>query len=193
MSSVSSLLCFVFSSLIIYATDWYGQVESVDDGDSLRVKRQSKVQSVNLFGIDAPELQQNFGSQSHKLLSQFSQGKNVSILSIKSTTKSVVKLTGQDESLNEKMLRFGMAWYDTNHCKQDFCKKWKKLEAKARENKMGLWADPYPLAPWRFVKGEKIGVPRVKPKSKKGFHDKYKIPKNIKKKDSNEKQQDPGQ
>ena len=53
-------------------------------------------------------------------------------------------------SLNKELVRGGFAWVDDRYCMKSFCAEWKGLEAKARDNGAGLWADRNAKAPWKW-------------------------------------------
>jgi hypothetical protein len=57
--------------------------------------------------------------------------------------------------VNEQLLAAGYAWWYREYAKGD--KAAESLEADARNNGRGLWADPSPVAPWEFRKGKREG------------------------------------
>lgn len=52
--------------------------------------------------------------------------------------------------VNEEMLKSGLAWNYREYNKQH--PEWDLLEARARQQKAGLWSLPAPVAPWDFRK-----------------------------------------
>ena len=52
------------------------------------------------------------------------------------------------------MVKMGYAWVYEEYCKTSDCKKWLKLQRKARKKEIGLWYDDYPIRPkyWRKYK-----------------------------------------
>jgi micrococcal nuclease len=68
-------------------------------------------------------------------------------------TVAVVSVDGQ--CLNEALVREGLAWVYGQYCKKRFCRDWSELEALARKNGQGLWADRNPTPPWEWRKHSK--------------------------------------
>ena len=55
-----------------------------------------------------------------------------------------------NKSLNQEMIFSGFAWVYPKYCKDLICQNWSRLEAVARENKVGLWRDVHAVPPWEF-------------------------------------------
>jgi micrococcal nuclease len=53
----------------------------------------------------------------------------------------------ENKCVNEEMLKSGLAWH---YVKYDNNANWQQLETNARQNKIGLWADNNPVAPWQW-------------------------------------------
>jgi micrococcal nuclease len=111
------------------------------------------VEKIRLAGIDAPELAQPFGIESRNFLEQLVLGQKVEVeeRALDRYGRKVAELTttgGVD--VNHRLVQNGLAW-----CYPSFAKKDKELfslEARARENAIGLWAAPNPEPPWVFRK-----------------------------------------
>ena len=54
--------------------------------------------------------------------------------------------------VNAEMVRSGLAWRYTTYDRRN---EFGALEADARRQRRGLWADAAPVAPWEWRKGEK--------------------------------------
>ena len=50
-------------------------------------------------------------------------------------------------NVNEALLQAGLAWH---YKKYDKNPDWAKMEDDARRNRVGLWAEDAPIAPWDF-------------------------------------------
>ena len=50
------------------------------------------------------------------------------------------------------MVQMGMAWW---YRRYDKTEELENAERYAKENKIGLWADPNPIAPWDWRKGKR--------------------------------------
>jgi len=45
----------------------------------------------------------------------------------------------------------GLAWVYPRYCDEEpMCSWWDRLQEKARDNKVGLWADKDPVLPWEW-------------------------------------------
>lgn len=134
-----------------------GEVVAAKDGETLTIRvAQKRNVDVRLFGIDAPERSQAFGTQARKRLGDLMVGKTVT-----------VKTTGADNDdrilgevfapaeladVNLMLVSEGLAWHDIQFAKdrQDI----QEAEGMARRTKSGLWSDPNTVAPWEFKKAQ---------------------------------------
>lgn len=132
-----------------------GKVISVADGDTLTILDDANQKTrVRLFGIDAPEMGQAYGTQSKKLLSTLAFGK-VATVEVKDVDQygRAVGIVHIDSTIcNTQMLRLGLAWHYRRYSKSA---EFQALEDEARREKRGLWADPNPLPPWEYRKDKK--------------------------------------
>ncbi len=117
----------------------------------LKDREQVKVRMVE---IDAPEKGQAFGNRSKQALSQLVHGRQVEIreqgIDRYDRTLGRVYLSGLD--VNTEMVRRGMAWVYIKYTKD---KGLYQLEAEAREQRRGLWADKEPVPPWEWRRDRK--------------------------------------
>lgn len=128
----------------------------VTDGDTLRVlyvtgETKSEIK-IRLFGIDAPEKSQAFGTQSKKALSDLAFGKNLTVYS-KGTDRYgrlLAWLFVGSTPINAAMVKAGFAWHYRKYAPKET--KLADLETDARNNRRGLWIDAAPVAPWDYRK-----------------------------------------
>ena len=130
-----------------------GQVVGVHDGDTIRVMRDGKAVKVWLYGIDAPEEKQAFGSVATHFTSGMAFQKTVTVLV--HDTDRYGRLVGEvllpgGHSLNESMVRSGVAWWYQHFAPKDTLLQ--QLEHDARTASRGLWSDPHATPPWKFRK-----------------------------------------
>ena len=59
-------------------------------------------------------------------------------------------------SLNEELLKNGLAWVHIYYCKEAICNKWYGYEKRARQKRIGLWQDPSPVPPWVWKRKNKM-------------------------------------
>jgi len=68
-------------------------------------------------------------------------------------TVGVVMVDGVN--VNQSLIKAGYAWQYRKYCKEAFCRDWLRLESKARDLRLGLWADANPQAPWDYRKAQR--------------------------------------
>ena len=108
---------------------------------------------VRLWGIDAPESKQPWGSRAKQFTDDLVFGKVVivHVRDIDRYKRTVAEIILPDaRNLNQELVRAGMAWWYRQFAKRDTVLP--ALEQEAREAKRGLWADPSPVLPWEWRK-----------------------------------------
>lgn len=122
------------------------------DGDTVLVRREAGVRpmKVRLADIDAPEKDQSFGEAAKRSLVKMLAGRQVRVdpVAVDVYGRLVARLYTDDASVNEEMIRRGMAWeYSLNHRNLEYL----RLQDEARQARRGLWAqrDPVPPSQWR--------------------------------------------
>ena len=135
-----------------------GKVVSVADGDTITVLDAEKNQhKIRLQGIDAPEKAQAFGAKSKQALYEMVHGKTVQVSFEKSDKYGrilgKVLLDGQD--ICHQQIKAGLAWHYKKYQNQQPLvdrEAYSASETAAKNEKLGLWSDPRPMAPWDFRK-----------------------------------------
>lgn len=130
-----------------------GRVVRLADGDTFTLLTEGNKQvKVRLYGIDAPERQQDFGNAARNKMQELTTGHTIRI-EVKDTDRygRSIAIARNDEgkNLNEEMLRSGLAWHYKAYDKNS---QWSRLEKTARDKKLGLWAQPNPTPPWDWRK-----------------------------------------
>ena len=123
----------------------------ISDGDTIVVLIQNKETKVRLYGIDAPEGNQEYGRESTRALESLLAGhETVSIKPItKDRHKRIVGLVfAEERNINEAMIAGGWAWMFRKYCNEPFCGDWLRIEEQARQARLGLWQDENPVPPW---------------------------------------------
>ena len=132
-------------------------VAAVADGNTIIVLNQEQQRgTIRLYGINCPEGGQAFGRRAREATAKVVFGKAVTARPMDTDrygrTVAVV-LMSDGKSLNEHLVREGLAWVYPQYCKQeDICAPLRKLEQAAKEQKKGLWADKAPVPPWEWKK-----------------------------------------
>ena len=148
----------LFLGLIGQALAFEGVVVGVADGDTVTVLDAQKTQhKIRLSGIDAPEKAQDYGERSKQNLSKLVFGKKVEIPDgIKDRygrTVSRVLVNGKDAGLEQ--IKGGFAWHYKKYQDEqprDDRDVYHASEMAAKSQKLGLWSDLQPVAPWDFRK-----------------------------------------
>jgi endonuclease YncB( thermonuclease family) len=127
-----------------------GKVVGISDGDTFKLLIEgNKTVRVRLFGIDAPEKGQDFGTQARQELSNLVFSKPVDVVQ---KTKdrygrvvAIVFIAGAN--VNEQLLRNGMVWHYTEYDKNPV---WARFQEEAKQSRRGLWSQPNPTPPWQW-------------------------------------------
>ena len=135
---------------------WSGMVVSVADGDTIVVLHEGRGEEIELYGIDAPDIGQAFSKRAKQFTSDMVYGKTVEVETKDKDQygRSVALIYVDGQSLNEALIKSGLAWVYRIYCKEPFCESWIDLEAVTRYGKIGLWSEPNPIPPWEFRHGK---------------------------------------
>jgi micrococcal nuclease len=148
---VRFLALLLLSTLPLFAD--FGRVVSVSDGDTITVLTDQKEQiKIRLWGIDAPEAKQAYGSKAREELAGLVAGKRVEYDPKQKDRygRIVSKVSVNGKDAGGEMLRKGFAWWYREYAKK--AEYYQKLEQEAREARRGLWKDKEPIPPWEFRK-----------------------------------------
>ena len=132
-----------------------GRVVKIADGDTLVVLDGSNAQHrIRLFGIDAPEHGQAFGTKARENLAGkvFDKVVRVDVVDRDQYGRSVGRLYLDDRYINMEMVRDGYAWRYTHFDKSGA---FITAEREAHVARRGLWADKNPTPPWEFRREER--------------------------------------
>ncbi|MBA3035700.1 MAG: nuclease [Desulfobacterium sp.] len=134
-------------------TKWTGKVVGISDGDTITVMKDGKGEKIRLAEIDCPEKAQPFGAKAKKFTSDLSFGKEVTVApsNIDKYGRIVAQIILPDgTSLNDNLVKNGFAWQYKAYSSS---KRLADIEAEAKKDKAGLWADANPVAPWKWRHG----------------------------------------
>ena len=131
-------------------------VTGISDGDTAKVELGGKSVRLRLARIDAPEHEQDWGNRSEQSLRELVYKKLVRIewRKVDRNGRPIVTMTVGGIDVSTEQVRRGMAWvYRAYSMDQELL----RLEANAREAKLGLWADPAPVPPWEWRRLKRDG------------------------------------
>ena len=172
---MKSIIFFTNAFVIIFTlninylrADFTAKVQRVVDGDTVHViDKAGKKFKVRLTGIDAPEKNQPYGlAATYKLTeilinklvllkSKPNNGKPYTIDRYKRVLAKII-LDGKDINLSQVLT--GYAWHFKRYQKQQSPSDrelYSEAEIDAKKNKLGLWGEKNPIAPWKWRKIKK--------------------------------------
>jgi len=163
MKRIAALLITITFSLSSYAENFIsGRVVSVIDGNTIEIVGQdTETYKISLFGIDCPEIGQEFGNHAKDLLKKIILNRIVD-----------VKLQGKDRWGNSlgivlidgkvdprfELLEAGLAWTAERNPIEEL----ESLREKARDNGKGLWKDKEPTPPWVYRRQQSMLEPKYR-------------------------------
>ncbi|MDR2400725.1 MAG: thermonuclease family protein [Deferribacteraceae bacterium] len=147
-----NLLSDYLASVILRGPTVPGSVIKVHDGDTFTMTGEKEDIRIRLYGIDAPELSQEYGETARDYLASLIEGKTVAleITEIDRYGRNVGLITADNESVNLEMLKSGNAWFYGSYCKKYFCRKWEAAAESAKREKKGFWKEGEPDPPWKY-------------------------------------------
>jgi micrococcal nuclease len=160
----------------VRADEFKGKVMSVLEGDLLTVARESKPVKLRLLDADCPEKGQPHAAAATALTSKLVLGKTVlvsgftdskgqlvgkvsyekiEVIEVMRGDKVVERRSKVQASLEEELVRQGLAWSVPGHEGGETIR---AVEKQAQDEKRGLWADAGPVAPWDWRQGKRTAA-----------------------------------
>ncbi|WP_326430469.1 thermonuclease family protein (plasmid) [Stutzerimonas frequens] len=135
-------------------------LEGIADGDTIYVRHAEQRASyrVRLAMIDAPESKQAYGPQAKQALQQLLRGAGILTLQVYGSDRygrliAVVE-DERKRNINLLMVNQGAAWVYSQYARRpEFAGYYDTIstaENNARRQRLGLWANPDAMEPWRF-------------------------------------------
>ncbi len=146
--------CLLFLLLLLPCTlgaqSFTGQVVSVEKGDVLRIQRDTGIVTVELYGIDTPELKQPYGREALHYVTDAVLRKTVRVF-VRNADGNL--LSGRVErvdgtSLNALLLRQGLAWWHNREAPDAV--HLQTIEREAQKANRRIWSQYHPVAPWEW-------------------------------------------
>ena len=161
----NAFVIIFFLSISCIRADFTAKVLRVVDGDTVHVvNKAGKKLKVRLTGIDAPEKNQPYGLASTYKLTEMlinkwvllkSKPNNGNIYSIDRYNRVLAKVIYDGRDINLFQVSSGYAWHFKRYQKQQSPldrELYSEAELNAQKNKLGLWGEKNPVAPWKWRK-----------------------------------------
>ena len=138
-----------------------GKVIAVKDGDTIEILYEGKPLAIRFAHVDCPEIRksQPFGKAAKLFTSNLCFGQTVTVINEGKFDRYkrliAVVLNERKENVNKELVKAGLAWHFMKYS-TDIT--YALLEQEARQNKVGLWKDQNPVAPWEWRKPKVVGV-----------------------------------
>jgi micrococcal nuclease len=160
----------IIAFLVMLLSSAYGErIRDCHDGDTcnldqphteclIKGKKPRKYQAIRFWGIDAPELDQEYGKEARDFLELLVYGRDIQLdCSGCDRERKVCKVQAQWQPhehswihVNRAMVQRGWAWDAPDYSKGEFA----DVQVEAKSSKSGLWQIPNPVDPyeWRKLK-----------------------------------------
>jgi len=153
---------FVFNQVAFAEAELSGKVTAVIDGNTIEmIADDNESYKIMLYGIDSPELGQEFGDKAHKFLQKMILDKKVHVkIQGKDrwgTRLGIILIEGKIDPRFE-LLQAGLAWTAERNPVEEL----EALKEKAREKGKGLWKEQDPTPPWIYRRQQTM----IEPKSR---------------------------
>lgn len=130
---------------------------TVYDGDTFTVDTGETEYKIRLGHIDAPEKYQEYGEEATLYLRNLLSKGVVYIKVDLEAERSYKRIIGTVETsdgvdASKELVRQGLAWWYRKYSDDP---SYENLELTARLQKLGVWKQDYPIAPWMYRKGIK--------------------------------------
>jgi micrococcal nuclease len=149
MKIAMSVLCFTWA-FVFAGEDLKGRVSKVLDGNTIEIlTADNETYTVLLFGIDSPEIGQQYADQAKALLEKLLLHKSVAILlhgkDRLGNRLGVIQVEGNADPRHE-LVKAGLAWT----AEREPIAELETLREQARSEGRGLWSEENPVPPWKY-------------------------------------------
>lgn len=149
---LKTFLLLIFPILFFSQSKTY-KVIGIKDGDTVELFMDGTSQVVRLSDIDCPEKKQPYGNNARQFISDLCFGKYVMINEHfkRDRNKRIISeiILTDGTNVNKELVRNGLAWHYKKYSKDP---SYEELESDAKREKIGLWKEEYPVAPWEWRK-----------------------------------------
>ena len=145
---MNKLIIFLVFFLVNLNADAYF-VTKVIDGDTIEVRQEKRNYKVRLSEIDAPEINQKFGTESKNYLASLVLNEEIELIYITEDRygRIVAKIYKDNKDINRSMVRNGLAWVYDYYVEDQSLYNDQNL---AKKNSFNIWSEVSPTPPWVF-------------------------------------------
>ena len=158
LNRILAPLFILFTAVTAEAVVVRGVVTEVRDGQSIVVSVGGRKLNVQLSGVAAPVLIQDFGGLARLHLSNLILDKPVEVQFSQLQSEQVVaRVIWNDLDIGLQLIRDGAAWFDKvgNHSLTNNERAlYSEAERLARSEMRGLWSDGSPMPPWEWKRAQ---------------------------------------
>lgn len=154
------LILFTAVASLLRAETLVGQCTHVADGDTLTLTLPDKSsEKIRLYGIDAPEKQQEYAEEAKQRLTELASGKEIRavVMNRDRYGRAVARVYAGKTDVCLAMVSSGCAWHYVIYAPLDV--ELAEAETLAAAQKWGLWQHSHPIPPWEFRKGARPAKP----------------------------------
>ncbi|WP_103030004.1 thermonuclease family protein [Salinibacter altiplanensis] len=152
LTAVALALALPLSSVAQQPGQTYtARVQSVTDGDTYDVRvSEGQTFTVRLWGTDAPESSQPYGSDATSRARQLAGGSTVrvSVEEMGRYGRAVARIEMGGGDLGAMLIKDGLAWHYDEYAPN--ATEYTRLERQARNAGRGLWSQASPVPPWEW-------------------------------------------
>jgi micrococcal nuclease len=134
-------------------------VASIVDGNTVEIDSpENGRQKVVLFGVDCPELDQEYGIEAKVLLEKLILNRTVTV-NFRGKDRwgnYLATVLVDDDDIRISLLKAGLAWTDEKKPDPDL----EPYRVWAQKKGKGLWKDAAPVPPWTFRRQQSMTQPK---------------------------------
>ena len=131
--------------------DFVARVLTVHEGDRLTIHHQGRKDMVYLRNVDCPELKQPYGKQAKHATAAYIANREVIVRDLKRDRQGRMTadiLLSDGRQIAHELVKEGLAWVQPGELGNQSLK---DMEELARAAGKGLWSEPNPIAPWKWI------------------------------------------
>jgi len=146
--SIVLLVC----SLAYSNEPFNAKVIGVSGNGTITVQKDDEKMEIRIYGIDVPEADQPFGTQSTSMIEFLVSGKEVTVTPINKDKngRTAAMISYMNLDIGLMLISTGNAWVNNDFCKVKHCELLRDYEAAAKKHKYGLWENDNAVAPWEW-------------------------------------------